>query len=113
MLGHALTLCCVLLLVATVLLFAAHKTAGESACKPEEFRRRRQRDMHSRPRPNVNLRGARWWAGKGPYNLQLYDSPRYYPYYEARDYMNAWDSHARCSASCGTSADGGCTVSCR
>ena len=59
------------------------------------------------------LRGSGWVGGRGPYNLQLYDSPRYYPYYESRDYANAWDTSGRCSVSCSASEDGGCAVVCR
>lgn len=50
-------------------------------------------------------------GGGGPYNIQLYDSPRYYPYYWARDYTCPWDSTGRCAAYCGAGPP--CTVSCR
>ena len=52
-------------------------------------------------------------VGRGPYNLQLYDSPFYYPYYKARDLMAAWDRSGRCVAYCSASEDGGCAVACR
>lgn len=67
-------------------------------------------DSSRRP-PSV--RRGDWVGGRGPYNLQLYDSPRYYPYYEAKDYMSAWDKAGRCSAYCRASDDGGCAVVCR
>lgn len=63
--------------------------------------------------PDRVLRRGDWVGGRGPYNLQLYDSPYFYPYYEARDYMDAWDKDARCSAYCSASEDGGCAVVCR
>lgn len=66
----------------------------------------------SRRRP-PSVRQGDWVGGRGPYNLQLYDSPRYYPFYEAKDYMSAWDKAGRCSAYCRASDDGGCAVSCR
>lgn len=59
------------------------------------------------------IRRGEWVGGRGPYNLQLYDAPHYYPYYESRDYMAAWDNTGRCAAFCSASEDGGCTVSCR
>lgn len=45
----------------------------------------------------------------GPYNLGLYDSPRYYPYF-ATDAWTLWDPAGRCGAAC---RDDGCTLSCR
>ncbi len=45
----------------------------------------------------------------GPYNMQLYDSPYKYPYYEGLETMD-WDGDARCVAYCATSP---CTVWCR
>lgn len=57
----------------------------------------------------------------GPLNMQLYDSPRYYPYYMGRDAL-MFDSDARCAAYCmgsdpteatGPASPGGCTVWCR
>ena len=54
--------------------------------------------------------GTRWdRGGSGPYNIQLYDSPRYYPFYMGRDWTN-WDADNRCSAHC---RDDGCAVVCR
>ena len=50
------------------------------------------------------------WPGAGPYNLQLYDSPHFYPFYQGRDWRNAWDVHGRCSANC---RKDGCTLVCR
>lgn len=47
-------------------------------------------------------------GGRGPYGIQLYDSPHYYPYYEPRDHSNT-----RCAVYCSVSEDGGCAVSCR
>ncbi len=44
----------------------------------------------------------------GPYNIGLYDSPRYYPFYQARDWLTgAPDS--RCVAYC---RGDGCTLAC-
>lgn len=63
-------------------------------------------------RPSAVRRGE-WVGGRGPYNLQLYDSPRYYPFYEGKDYMASWDKAGRCSAYCRASNDGGCAVVCR
>jgi hypothetical protein len=63
-------------------------------------------------RPPAVRRGE-WVGGRGPYNLQLYDSPRYYPFYEGKDYMASWDNAGRCSAYCRASDDGGCAVTCR
>jgi hypothetical protein len=63
--------------------------------------------------PNRTIRRGEWVGGRGPYNLQLYDRPYYYPYYEAKDYMSAWDNTGRCVAYCSASEDGGCAVSCR
>jgi hypothetical protein len=68
---------------------------GDGRCPPDELRR------------------GEWRGGGGPYNLQLYDSPRYYPYYEGRDYAAAWDHAGRCSVFCSASEDGGCALSCR
>ena len=44
-----------------------------------------------------------------PYNLGLYDSPRYYPYYMLDDW-NSWDAGGRCGVAC--RADG-CALACR
>ena len=63
--------------------------------------------------PNRTLRRGDWVGGRGPYNLQLYDNPYYYPYYETRDYADAWDRNGRCAVYCSASGDGGCTVTCR
>jgi hypothetical protein len=63
-------------------------------------------------RPPAVRRGE-WVGGRGPYHQQLYDSPRYYPYYEGKDYMASWDKAGRCSAYCRASDDGGCAVVCR
>jgi len=50
------------------------------------------------------------FCGPGPYNMGLYDSPRYYPHYEAPAFVG-WDVGRRCAAYCG--GPGGCTVACR
>ena len=55
----------------------------------------------------------KWVGGQGPYNLQLYDAPQYYPYYESRDVMGTWDNEGRCVSYCRASDDGGCAVVCR
>ena len=49
-------------------------------------------------------------GGEGPYGMELYDSPYYYPYYQSRDYTEAWDLNGRCSAYC---RGDGCAVECR
>ena len=61
----------------------------------------------------LDSRRGTWVGGRGPYNLQLYDSPRYYPSYEGKDYTASWDEAGRCSAYCRASDDGGCAVACR
>lgn len=56
----------------------------------------------------------------GPYNLQLYDAVRMYPYYDGRGEL-WWDTNSRCSTVCrgchdpGESSDvpGCCTTWCR
>lgn len=45
----------------------------------------------------------------GPYNMQLYDSPYFYPYYEARA-QQQWDADRKCVSFCGQSP---CTIWCR
>jgi hypothetical protein len=45
----------------------------------------------------------------GPYNMQIYDSPYFYPYYEARA-QQQWDADRKCVSFCGQSP---CTVWCR
>ena len=64
-------------------------------------------------RASPSIRRGEWSGGRGPYNLQLYDSPHYYPYYESKDVMNAWDGDGRCVSYCRASDDGGCAVACR
>lgn len=49
-------------------------------------------------------------ANRGPYNIGLYDSPYYYPFYQGREYTAAWDGGGQCVTYC--RADG-CTVVCR
>ena len=63
--------------------------------------------------PPPTVRQGEWDGGRGPYNLQLYDAPYFYPYYESRDYMAAWDNEGRCATYCRASGDGGCAVVCR
>lgn len=58
------------------------------------------------------VRGGKTGGGfdtGGPYNLGLYDSPRYYPYHMS-DAWTHWDPAGRCGAAC--RADG-CVLSCR
>lgn len=64
-------------------------------------------------RTGVDLRRGQWEGSRGPYGLTLYDNAHYYPYYESRDYLNAWDRNGRCAAYCSASEDGGCAVVCR
>jgi hypothetical protein len=45
----------------------------------------------------------------GPYNMQIYDSPYFYPYYEARA-QQQWDADRKCVSFCGQSP---CTIWCR
>ena len=67
------------------------------------------------------MRGsARGEKFAGPYNIQLYDYPFFYPHYVARD-AAAWDGDERCATYCsapdelapGTDGTTGCTVWCR
>ena len=61
----------------------------------------------------LRLRGGQVSGGGfdtgAPYNLGLYDSPRYYPYYMMDDW-NSWDAGGRCGVAC--RADG-CALACR
>lgn len=54
-------------------------------------------------------------AGMGPYHLQIYDVPLYYPYYKGSQQV-PWDFDGKCSVSC-TPKPGDpekrCTVWCR
>lgn len=45
----------------------------------------------------------------GPYNMQLYETPYHYPFYEARESL-VWDGASGCTASCEKSP---CTIWCR
>ena len=45
----------------------------------------------------------------GPYNIQLYDKPYYYPKWEGNHQL-WWDTNARCAAYC---AQTPCTIWCR
>jgi hypothetical protein len=58
-------------------------------------------------RPAAPCGGGGFDTG-GPYNIGLYDSPRYYPFYQARNWLT-WDPDRRCVAYC---RGGGCTLSC-
>jgi hypothetical protein len=60
-------------------------------------------------RAGAAFHGRPFGRGRGPYNIGLYDSPRYYPYYQAQDWL-AWDTDGRCSAACRSD---GCTLQCR
>lgn len=63
-------------------------------------------------RGELFARKNRFASGSGPYSMQLYDSPRYYPFYEGREYTK-WDRDGRCATYCRASGDGGCAVVCR
>ena len=57
----------------------------------------------------VSGRGKGGFDTGGPYGIGLYDSPRYYPFYQARDWLTG-DIDSRCIAYC---RGDGCTLSCR
>lgn len=56
---------------------------------------------------------TRWARHKrdtfAPYGLGLYDSPRYYPHYQSRDWAE-WDADGRCITTC---RDDGCVQVCQ
>lgn len=49
----------------------------------------------------------------GSSNLQRYDSPHLYPYYESCGVVGGLDTSGRCATYCRASGDGGCAVACR
>ncbi len=102
-------LCLCLAAAAVVLLAVVLLAAGAAARRGDPFAGPPFAGHPVRGPPRAHP----WAGGRGPYGLQLYDSPRYYPYYEARDYLDAWNRDGRCAAYCAASEDGGCAVACR